>query len=399
MGFDDHPGNILVSAGIQGMRIAGIAGFAPPDVWSNARVAARLRLERMRLRARTLAETGEALTVDQERRFHTSDRWVRRFIGFSERRYTAPGEGTIDLATGAAQLLFDQLKVDRSEIDAIVFASVTPSYLYSPPDSALLQSRLGIPVWQGDRPREIKGADVSLACSSWVTSLMLTYSLIRSGMAKRVVLVGADRMSATINWRDRSFATVLGDAGTAALCEAVPEAEDWFSPTQFWGWLDGNRADVIMTPAGGSKLASPSAIELNAGAHRLAMDGAAVKETLVPFLGGPAMTAALAKSGWSIGNIDVVAMHEANLVLNASIVSMWRERGFRGDVVSAGGRYGNTTSASIPLALALNAAQFSVGRRFGLIGFGGGLSTSMAFGQIRHALPSWVNTETLDSRP
>ena len=123
------------------------------------------------------------------------------------------------------------------------------------------------------------------------------------------------------------------------------------------------------------------------------MDGAAVRETLVPFLGGPAMTAALKKSGWGIGDFDVVAMHEANLVLNASIISMWRERGFTGEVVSAEGRFGNTTSASIPLVLALNAAKFSVGRKFGLIGFGGGFSTSLAFGQVRHALPSWVNAE------
>ena len=382
-----------MSTAIQGMRIAGIAGYAPPDVWSNVRVAARLRLERMRLRARTLAETGNDITADQQRLFQTSDRWVRRFIGFSERRFSAPGDGTIDLATGAAQLLFDRLKVDRGSVDAIIFASVTPSYLYSPPDAALLQSRLGIPVSNGGIPTEMKGADVSLACSSWVTSLMLTYSMIRSGMAKRVLLVGADRMSATINWRDRGFATVLGDAGTAALCEAVPEAEDWFAPAQFWSWLDGNRADVILTPAGGSKHFAPTAAELDAGDHRLKMDGAAVRETLVPFLGGPALTAALTKSGWRIGDLELVAMHEANLMLNGAIISMWRERGFTGEVVNAEGRYGNTTSASIPLVLALNAAKFAVGRKFGLFGFGGGLSASLAFGQVRHAMPGWINAE------
>ena len=100
---------------------------------------------------------------------------------------------------------------------------------------------------------------------------MLCYALIRAGMARRILLVGADRMSATINWRDRGFATVLGDAGTATLCVAVPESEDWFSPAQFWSWLDGTHADIIRTPAGGSRQPSPSAEELDTGQHRLMM--------------------------------------------------------------------------------------------------------------------------------
>jgi 3-oxoacyl-[acyl-carrier-protein] synthase-3 len=318
---------------------------------------------------------------------------VRRFIGFTERRFTGECEGTIDLATGAARLLFEKSGASPGDVDAIIVASVTPSYLYSPPDAALLQHALGIPIWSGSLPREIKGADVSLACSSWVTSLMLSYSLIRAGMARRILLVGADRMSATINWRDRSFATVLGDAGTAMLCVAVPEADDWFAPAQFWSWLDGGHADIILTPVGGSRRPAPTPREIDAGRHRLAMDGAAVRNVLVPFTGGPAMEAALAKAGWSFGDLDLVCLHEANLTLNASIVKMWQERGFRGRVLDAGGRFGNTTSASIPLALALNPAELTVGRRFGLIGFGGGLSASFALGTIRQPLPVWADVE------
>ena len=369
-----------------GMRLEGLSAYAPEHVWDNARVAARLRLERMRVSA----SSGQALSPEEAKLYETSDRWVRRFIGFTERRFCAEGEGTIDLATRAARQLFERSGADPGEVDAIIVASVTPSYLYSPPDAALLQSALGIPVWHGPVPREIKGADVSLACSSWVTSLMLTYSLIRSGMARRILLIGADRMSATINWRDRGFATVLGDAGTAALCVAVPEAEDWFAPEQFWSWLDGGQADIILTPAGGSRNPVPSTREIEAGRHRLAMDGAAVRSVLVPFTGGPAVDAALAKAGWRLEDLDLVALHEANLTLNASIVKMWRDRGFRGQALDAGGRFGNTTSASIPLALAMNAGELTVGRRFGLFGFGGGLSASFALGTIRHPLPAWM---------
>jgi 3-oxoacyl-[acyl-carrier-protein] synthase-3 len=373
------------------MRLEGLCAHAPEDTWSNARIAARLRLERMRLRARRAADGAERLSAEEEKLFQTSDRWVRRFIGFSERRFCRDGEGTIDLAARAARLLFEHLGRAPGDIDAIVVASVTPSYLYSPPDAALLQRELGIPAWQGAVPRELSGADISLACSSWVTSLMLCYGLIRGGLAGRILLVGADRMSATINWRDRSFATVLGDAGTATLCVAVPSAEDWFAPSQFWGWLDGSRAGTILTPAGGSRHPSLSTQELESGQHRLKMDGAAVRDVLAPFVGGPAFDAALSKAGWPLDSLDLVALHEANLALNASIIQQWRARGFRGRVISAQGRFGNTTSASIPLALALNPEELAVGRRFGLIGFGGGLSASFAFGTIRHRLETWTN--------
>src|SRR5262245_65965534 len=80
----------------QGMRLVGLSAYAPEQVWTNARVAARLRLERMRLRARTTADHGRDITPEEEKLFHTSDRWVRRFIGFSERRFAKEGEGTID---------------------------------------------------------------------------------------------------------------------------------------------------------------------------------------------------------------------------------------------------------------------------------------------------------------
>ena len=372
---------------LYGMRLDGISAYAPEHVWSNARVAARLRLERMRLRA----EEGGSLSSEAAKAFETGDRWVRRFIGFSERRFCREGEGTIDLAARAARQLFQRSGLAAGAVDAVVVGSVTPSYLYSPPDAALLQHELGIPVWQGPAPREIIGADLSLACSTWVTSLMFCYALIRAGLARRIVLIGADRMSAAINWRDRSFATVLGDAGTATLCTAVPEADDWFSPSQFWSWLDGGQAEVIMTPAGGSKRPAPSPQEIDAGKHRLAMDGTAVRKIIVPFVGGPAVDAALAKAGWRLEDLDFVTLHEANLTLNELIVKMWRERGFRGRVLNAGGQFGNTTSASIPLALALNPEELSIGRRFGLFGFGGGLSACFAFGTIRHPLKAWTN--------
>src|SRR5882672_6467964 len=101
------------------MRLAGISAYAPEHVWSNARVAARLRLERMRLRA----EEGGSLSSEAAKLFETGDRWVRRFIGFSERRFCSEGEGTIDLAARAARQLFQRSGLAAGDVDAIVFGS------------------------------------------------------------------------------------------------------------------------------------------------------------------------------------------------------------------------------------------------------------------------------------
>src|SRR5438876_8963755 len=101
------------------MRLDGISAHAPEQVWSNARVAARLRLERMRTRA----EIGGRLSAEVTKLFETSDRWVRRFIGFTERRFCRDGEGTIDLAARAARQLFERSGLTSHDVDAIVVGS------------------------------------------------------------------------------------------------------------------------------------------------------------------------------------------------------------------------------------------------------------------------------------
>lgn len=370
-----------------GMRIAALSAYAPRNKISNKRIAARLRMERIRVNAER-RQYGKPLLDSKEKKLYaTSDRWIQRFIGFKERRFAAEGEATIDLAARAALPLLNETDLKASNLDGVVFGSVTPSYINSPPDSSLLQDRLGILPFDSDRPREFFCIDSSLACSTWVAALRQAYLLISTGAARNLLVIGADKMSDTINWRDRAFATVLGDAGTAAWCTAVPVEEDWFAPNQFWSWASGRDADIIMTPAGGSKRPLMTADDLNNYRNRLYMDGAMVKELIVPLVGGPGVDAALAKAGWTIDMIDLASLHEANLVLNQGIVGQWRSRGFNGQILDAGGEFGNTTSASLPLAIALNSDQLKVGRRFIWAAFGGGLTVSIALGQIKHDLP------------
>jgi len=373
-----------------GMRIGGIAAYAPRLRVSNARISARLRKERMNIQAEKRQAGLELLDRKQSKMFDTSDRWIRRFIGFSERRFAADSEATIDLASRAAQALLAKTNLKPSEIDGVIFGTVTPSYLNSPPDAALLQDRLGIPTWNGDTPREFYCVDSSLACSTWVASMNQAYLLISSGMAKNVIVIGADKMSTAISWRDRAFACVLGDAGTATWCTACPPEEDWFSPKHFWSWASGKDGDVIITPVGGSAKPVRSEKEIREYRNRLTMDGAMVRELIVPLIGGPAMKAALNKAGLDMSQIDLATLHEANLVLNQEIHNNWKKNGFTGKILDAGGKFGNTTSASIPLALALNAQELQVGKRFAWFAFGGGLSAACILGQVKHPFASAI---------
>lgn len=376
------------------MRLAGIAAYAPPNVVSNDEIAKRL-LQTMKLEETRRLIQGQPSLTDKERdKFRTSDRWIQQFIGFSSRRFADSLEGTADLAHKASRLLINNLRIDPREIDGIIFGRVTPSYNFSPPDANLLQDMLGIPAYTDNVPRAIFGLDTSLACSTWVASLTAAYALIRSGMLKNILLVGADKMSRAINWKDRAFATVLGDAGTATLCSAVPFKEDWFGLNYFFTHMDGRYWDAIIAPKGGSRNPITSQDDLDQYQDRLEMDGRRVKELIVPLVGGPAINAALEKVGWTFPEIDLAVLHEANRAqLNAKITSEeWASRGFRGEVLDAGGRFANTTSASIPLALALNGDKLKVGKKLVVVGKGGSVTVSIAFAVIRH--PVQVFTET-----
>ncbi len=379
-----------------GMRIAGIAAYAPKNVVSNDDIARRLQLEMERADVERRNQTGEGLTNEEKDMYRTSDRWIGRYIGFRSRRFVPRGAGTIYLALQAAERLFEGTGFDRNEIDGIVFGTVTPSYLNSPPDANLLQYLLGISPKKNEGIRRIFGVDVSLACCTWVAGLASTYALIKSGMCRNVLLIGADAMSTTINWSDRAFATVLGDAGTAALCSAVPEEEDWFGINHFFSHMDGQHWEAIVTPKGGSRDPVSSFEDVARGRNKLKMDGALVKELVVPAISGPITDAALKSVGWEYLDLDFVTIHEANLAqLNKPIVEAWRAKGFRGEVLDAHGDFANTTSASIPLALALNGEKLRPvsipPKKFGWIGVGGSLTAVLAFGEIRHELPTFLD--------
>lgn len=379
-----------------GMRIAGISAHAPKNVFTNEDIASRLRVQMEIEDAKKRNVTGTGLTDDEKSVFTTGDRWIRRFIGFTGRRFASEGEGTIDLAEKAAKNLLTGLDFDPRLIDGIVFGTVTPSYKNSPPDANLLQYRLGIPTHQAGRANCVFGIDTSLACCTWVESLALAYALIRSGMCKSLLLIGADTMSVTINWKDRAFASVLGDAGTATLCIAVPDEEDWFSPNRFFSYMDGQHWQAIISPKGGSKDPATSPEDIEEFRDRLGMDGALVKELVLVTIGGQMMDDVLEQIGWNYSELDLASFHEANLAqLVRPIVEIWRAKGFKGQVLDANGEFSNTTSASVPLALAKNGKVLQKAsnppKKAIWVAMGGSLTAAIAAPEMKHDLPTFFD--------
>lgn len=375
-----------------GMGFGGITAFAPHHAIPNDMIAERLQEELQKENVRREVQGLPPLTEKHETtKYRTNDRWIQKNIGFKERRYDLDGLGTIGMAEKAARLLFEKTSLRPTDVDSIIFGTVTPSYLYSPPDATLLQQRLSIPAYsQGARPRKFFPVDVSQACSTWIMALTIAYSRIALGLSRNIILIGADTMSTTIDWTDRAFATVLGDAATAVWCRAVPPEEDWFAPNQFWSWAEGSFAQIIKTPVGGSLHPLTTQEELDTYQNRLWMDGAVVKEEMIPFIGGPAIQEAMALAGWSLDMIDLACFHEANRVMNQDVIDLWRQQGFRGEVLDAGGMFSNTTSASVALALALNGEKLQVGKTFNLNKFGGGFTAGNVMGKIKHPVVTAV---------
>ncbi len=376
-----------------GMRIGAIASYAPKTRITNRDIALRLEQEKNADNAARRTAGLPAISDEKAKTYKTSDAWIRRYIGFTERRFAGEAEGTIDLGAKATRRLLLDADLDPCSIDAIIFATVTPSYRSSNPDATELQYAIGLSAYhQSGQPRNLYCVDAALACSSWTAALQIAYARIRSGLSENVLLIGADKMSTMINWRDRVFACVLGDAGTAAWCTAVPTEEDWFGVKHFWAWSHGQFAHTIRSPRGGSKQPLTSAAELLAYMHCLAMDGTFIKETFVPFMSERGINAALERVGWQLSDIDLAVMHEANRSqLNAKIIEHWQKQGFAGQVLDAGGMFGNTTTASIPLAMTLHPAELKTGRKFVCAGFGGGLSANITCGEIKHPLPVYAD--------
>ncbi|SDX02941.1 3-oxoacyl-[acyl-carrier-protein] synthase III [Litoreibacter albidus] len=287
----------------------------------------------------------------------TTDAWIRSRSGIERRHFAAEGQTTSDLATDAARAALADAGMDVSDIDAIVVATSTPDTTF-PSVATMVQGNLGM--------KTGFAFDVQAVCAGFVFAMSNADALIKSGQAKRVLVIGAETFSRIMNWEDRTTCVLFGDGAGAVVLEAA-EGE---GTTQDAGILatdlnsDGSYRDLLYVDGGVSKTQTTGV---------LVMQGKEVFRHAVEKLAKTA-EAALAKVGLSDDDVDWVVPHQANLRIikaTATKMNIPMER-----VVVTVQDHGNTSAASIPLALSVakSEGKFAPGQLLVMEAIGGGLA-------------------------
>ncbi|MEV8506568.1 beta-ketoacyl-ACP synthase III [Actinoplanes sp. NPDC051475] len=293
-------------------------------------------------------------------RMDTSDEWIRSRTGIAERRRVGPEESTSDLAVAAGRRALES--AGGEPVDAVVVATTTPDHT-CPATAPVVASRLGLGT--------VPAFDVAAVCSGFVYGLFTAAGLIAQGGAGRVLVIGAEAFSTIINPDDRTTAPIFGDGAGAVVLRAGDETEPG-ALLEFALGSDGSLADLIIVPAGGARQRSsgkPAAPD----DHYFQMQGKTVFMHAVLRM-EESSREVLRRAGWDTSSVDLLVGHQANIrILHAVAdrLDIPAERAF----VNLG-HYGNTSAASIPLALDEAAATgaLKAGDRVLLTAFGGGVT-------------------------
>ena len=321
-----------------GSRIAGTGSSVPDRVLSNA---------------------------DLERIVSTSDEWIVTRTGIKERRIAADGEATSDLAERAGRRALEAAGVDPMDVDLILVSTVTPD-MFFPSTGCLLQGRLGT--------LHAAAFDLSAACSGFIYGLSVADAYLRAGLMRNVLVIGAETLSKLVDWKDRSTCVLFADGAGAALVQRTTGDSRVLSTHLY---ADGSKGGQLIVPGGGSRHPiSQKVVDENLAKIKMA-NGNEVFKTAVRAM-EEAAVAALKANGVEISDIDLFVPHQANgriISATAQRLGLPRER-----IVVNIGRFGNTSAASIPIALdeAVRAGRLRPGDLLLLVAFGGGLTWGSA---------------------
>lgn len=289
------------------------------------------------------AITGVAVYVPERRvtnaelatRLDTSDEWITSRTGIRERRIGRPDETTSTMSAEAVRRLMAQAGLGPEDVDALIVATVTPDMLF-PATACLVQDQVGL--------RNTWGFDLSAACSGFLYGLTTGAQLVASGTHRRVIVVGADLMNAIIDPLDRTTAVLFGDGAGAVLLEP---AEPGFGLLDFHHRVDGSGRWDLLMPAGGS-LRPASHETVSAREHFLRQNGRVVFKFAVSQM-ADSITTLLQRHQLTPDDIAMVIPHQANQrILDATAERLGLPPDRMASVIA---RYGNTTAATLPLAL------------------------------------------------
>ena len=296
---------------------------------------------------------------DLEQWLDTSDEWITSRTGMKRRHWSSENESTGDLAFVAAQNALASAKLNATDVDAYIVCTVYPDFLF-PATAALVAARLGA--------QDKAAFDIEIACSGFIYGLTVASSLIRAGVYKRVMLIGAETLTKLIDKEDRGTAILFGDGAGAVVLEAS-EKDSYLASVL---GADGSKPELLRVEAGGSRRPIDHAA-LDAKADRIHMEGKEVFKFAVTKMIA-ATDEALAKANLTKADVNLLIPHQANKrIIDAAMkyLEMPTDK-----VVVNIHEYGNTSAASIPIALseALTQGRIKPNDVIVFVGFGGGLS-------------------------
>jgi 3-oxoacyl-[acyl-carrier-protein] synthase III len=296
----------------------------------------------------------------------TSDEWIRARSGIRERRIASAEQATSDLALLAGQRALDDAGAKASDIDLLIVATITPD-LPMPATACFVQHKLGIPTTAAC-------FDVNAACSGFIYGLDVACAMIASGRYKKALVIGAEKLSSIVDWQDRGTCLLFGDGAGAAVVGTSAKAGAGLIGTRL-GAL-GEDTDLLNIPAGGSRV--PTSAETVARRdHFIKMKGKEVFKLAVRVMEEAARDI-LEQHGLAAHQIGLVIPHQANLrIIDA--IAQYLELPVERFFVNVD-RYGNTSAASIPIALdeARKAGRIKEGDLTLLVAFGAGLTYGSA---------------------
>ncbi len=321
------------------------------------------------IRGTGLAVPDRVLTnAELERMVDTSDEWIRTRSGIRERRICADGENTADLAARAGSKALSEAGVEPIDVDLIVLSTATPDHLL-PSTACETQARLGA--------HRAAAFDVSAACAGWLYGVTIADGLLKAGLFENALVIGAEKMSAIIDYTDRSTCVLFGDgAGAALLGPGGDLANGGTGLLATHMQTDGRCAQMLWRPAGGAAMPSTSQTQ-SERLEFVKQEGRDVFKRAVLAMEESSRTV-LGKAELTIDDIDLVIPHQANIRIIESLakrLGVDRERLYINI-----DRYGNTSSASIPIALdeVRRNEMVPPGGTILMTAFGGGLAWGSA---------------------
>lgn len=304
--------------------------------------------------------------ADFEKIIDTSDEWITKRTGIKERRIANEGEASSDLGARAGELAIERAGISKEEIDLVICATVTPDFLCMPSTACLIAAKLGLP--------NVMAFDVSAACTGFVYALNVAKAFIESGMKKNVLIVGAEKYSAILDYTDRTTCFLFGDGAGAAIISATNDKSE--SIIDINCSSDGNYEDLIKTPGGGSKYPCSQEVLENKMAC-IKMKGNETFKLAVKTLTSDVKTM-LEKHNLTNEDINHFIPHQANYRIIKAVgeaLDLSDEK-----TVVTVDKYGNTSAASIPMAMnyAFEQGKIKAGDTILFDAFGGGLTWGSA---------------------